>query len=55
MLSKTLAIVAEAARDLLGGRADRERFDQIKEQAARVWHDPAESEFPFRDRRRSRA
>ena len=39
-MSRTFAIVAGAAGYLLGGRADRERFDRIKEQAIRVWNEP---------------
>jgi hypothetical protein len=41
MVSTTLAIIAASAGYLLGGRADRERFDRIKEQAIGMWIDPA--------------
>lgn len=42
MLSKTFAIVAGAAGYLLGLRADRERFDRIKEQAIRLSNEAAD-------------
>ena len=38
MVNKAFALVAGAASYLLGGRADRERFDRIKEQATRIWN-----------------
>ena len=39
MLSKTFAIVVGTAGYLLGGRADRDHFDRIKEQAIHLWND----------------
>lgn len=42
MLSKTLALVAGAAGYVFGARAGRDRFEQIKEQATRVWNDPVD-------------
>jgi len=40
MFNKTLTLVAGAAGYVLGARAGRERFDQIKEQADRLMNNP---------------
>ena len=40
MFAKTLTLVAGAAGYVLGARAGRERYDQIKEQADRLRNNP---------------
>ena len=40
MFNKTLTLVAGAAGYVLGARAGRERYDQIKEQADRLMNNP---------------
>jgi len=40
MFSKSLVLVAGAAGYVLGARAGRERYDQIKEQADRLMNNP---------------
>jgi hypothetical protein len=40
MFNKTLILVAGATGYVLGARAGRERFDQIKEQADRLMNNP---------------
>jgi tripartite-type tricarboxylate transporter receptor subunit TctC len=39
-MSKILTIAAGAVGYILGARAGRERYEQIRDQAQRVWRDP---------------
>lgn len=41
MLGKiSIAVAGGAIGYVLGAKAGRERYDQIKDQANRIWHDP---------------
>lgn len=39
-MSKVTVLAAAAAGYVMGARAGRERYEQIREQAQRVWGDP---------------
>lgn len=40
MIKKVTVLAAAATGYVLGTRAGRERYEQIKTQATKVWHDP---------------
>lgn len=40
MLNKILLVVVGAVAYVLGAKAGRERYEQIKDQAMRLWQDP---------------
>lgn len=40
MIKKATILAAAAAGYVLGARAGRDRYEQIKKQATKTWHDP---------------